>query len=202
MRAVPYIIYSSWAPCSGPKLAEERAIFDFRGSKSTQTPTAASEGIDNDGFKVVSHRKNRTLKPKPVATRISSAAARRARVYEKLSPNKPYYKQSCLPSEERDAALLEAERCKGIKLPQQSFKHGMIIRAVLHEAAFQGTAGASNVTDGDKFRTNSIYGPIYSKPRRMIVLATFKDNYIAVTLYTHNGRGLEGKSNPEEFVSV
>lgn len=36
----------------------------------------------------------------------------------------------------------------------------------------------------------------------MIVLATFQDNYIAVPIHTHNRRGLEGKANPEEFVSV
>lgn len=191
--------------------------FGWDGSSSTQVSTATSQvplsPVVEDGFTVVSRSKpplnarsthNRPLKHDAVTTPRSAAAASRARVYAGSAANKPpsQYKQSCLPVEERDPALLEAERYKGIKLPKESFKPGTIIRAVLHEPDFQGASGASNVTDGDKFRTNSVHGPIYTKTRKMIVLATFKDNYIAIPLYTHNGRGLQGKLNPEEFVSV
>lgn len=78
----------------------------------------------------------------------------------------------------------------------------MIIRAVLHEPDFQGATRASDITEADKCRTNTVHEAIYTETRKMIVVATFKDNYIAVPLYTHNGRGLEGKINPEEFISV
>lgn len=105
--------------------------------------------------------------------------------------------------EERDPVLVEVERNKGLKLPKESFKPGTIFRAVLHEPDFKGVAGATNFTEIDRFRTtDTVHGPIYTKTRKMIVLATFQDNYIAVPIYTHNGRGLEGKTKPEEFVSV
>lgn len=170
--------------------------------------------VVEDGFTLVSRPKvlrnkarttyNRSLNSYAPTAPRSAAAVRRANVYEGPTPNKPpsHYKQSCLPVEERDPVLLEAERNKGKQLPKESFKPGTIIRAILHEPDFQGVARASDVTRADRFRTDSVPGPIYTKTRKMIVLATFHDNYIAVPLYTHNGRGLEGKVKPEEFVSV
>ncbi|MCJ1463786.1 hypothetical protein MMC07_002395 [Pseudocyphellaria aurata] len=130
----------------------------------------------------------------------STAAVSRATVYER--PISSHYKQSCLPSEQRDPILLEAELKQGTKLPKEAFKPGAIIRAVLHEQDFQGAAGASDVIRADKYKTDSVYGRICTKARKMIVMATFEDNYIAVPIYTHNGRGLEGKAKPQEFVSV
>lgn len=190
----------------------------WRDSPSNQRSTALSKApfspLIEDGFTLVSRPKvplakartthNRPLKSYANSTPRSAAAVSRAGVYEGPIPKKPpsHYKQSCLPVGERDPVVLEAERNKGIKMPKESFKPGTIIRAVLHEQDFQGVAGASDITRADRFRTDSVHGPIYTKTRKMIVLATFEDNYIAVPLYTHNGRGLEKKVKPQEFVSV
>lgn len=182
-------------------------------SSSDQHSTAAPQApltpiIDDDDFKVISRLKTRTAKARTCNRSInprSAAAVSRANIYNGPTPkNNPssYYKQSCLPADERDPVLFEAERNKGTTLPRESFKTGMIIRAVLHEPDFQGAARASDITEADKCKTNTVHGAIYTKSRKMIVVATFKDNYIAVPLYTHNGRGLEGKSNPEEYISV
>lgn len=185
-----------------------------------QDSTSASQALTSptleDGFKVVTHSKASAAKPKSkapnnrpltslAATHRSNAAIRWAGVSEESRPKKlpSHYKQSCLPVEERDPVLVEVERNKGLKLPKESFKPGTIFRAVLHEPDFKGVAGATNFTEIDRFRTtDTVHGPIYTKTRKMIVLATYQDNYIALPIYTHNGRGLEGKTKPEEFVSV
>ena len=65
-----------------------------------------------------------------------------------------------------------------------------------------GASVVTPATQADSFRTDSLHGPIYTKTRKIIVLATLQNNYIAVPLYTHHGQGLEGKAKPEDFVSV
>ena len=195
-----------------------RVGIGWNSTSSSQRPTTASHlpisPILEDGFKLVSRPKVQTHRGKSThnkgpdsfaaTTNKSAAAVRRRDVYEGPTPQKPisHYKQSCLPVDERDPVLLEIERSKGFKLSKESFKPGTIIRTILHEPDFHGTTSASYVTQAAKFTTDSIHGPIFSKTRKMIVLATFQDNYIALPLYTHNGRGLEGKVKPEEFVSV
>lgn len=86
-----------------------------------------------------------------------------------------YYKQSVLPVEERDPVLLEVEQNKGSKISKALYKPGMIIRVILHEPHFN---LASMVAD--KNRTESIFGPIHSKYRKMIVIALYEDHYIAM----------------------
>lgn len=212
---------SSLTPCERRKSrpedsdqANQQTLSSSTSSLNQRSAAASHAPLSpaiEDGFTLVSRpaakarttAHNKTSKSYAPSSHRSAAAVSRAGVYKGPIPNKPpsHYKQSCLPVEERDTVLLEAERSKGRKLPKQSFRPGTIIRAVLHEPDF-GVAGASDVTLADRFRTNSIHGPIYTKTRKMIVLATFQDNYIAVPLYTHNGRGLDGKANPDEFISI
>jgi len=132
-------------------------------------------------------------------------------------------KQSCLPIGERDANLVLAEQNKGRKykvtllphpppapplygfeltksagkLAKEVYKTGMIIRAALHEPFL---SGATDVAD--KSRTESKFGAICTKYRKMIVVALYQDHYVALPLYTHNGNGLQGKAKPDEFVSI
>ena len=108
-----------------------------------------------------------------------------------------HYRQSALPVEERDPVLLEVEQNTGRKISKELYKPGMIIRAILHEPHFNPT---STVVDSN--RTQSIFGPIHSKYRKMIVIALYEGHYIAIPLYTHNGNGLTRKSRPDEYVSV
>ena len=114
------------------------------------------------------------------------------------------YKQSCLPVDERDPVLAELEKNKGSKLAKENFKIGMIIRAPLHEEDYSRGRGVADTdaTVADKFRTDSKFGAIFTKYRHMIVIALYQDHYVAVPLYTHNGKGLEHKVKADEFVSV
>ncbi|KAL9611124.1 MAG: hypothetical protein Q9167_004204 [Letrouitia subvulpina] len=132
----------------------------------------------------------------------SSAARSRQSVYSG-GKSQNHYKQSCLPVEERDPRVLEIEEGKGQRMPKNWFRPGMIIRAVLHEQDYIAACGESNLTvDDDRYRTSTPFGSIYSKQRKMIVLRLFEDHYTAIPLFTHNGKGLVNKKNPNEFVSV
>lgn len=156
---------------------------------STKARTTAYRQVKNTGL---------TVSPPSVA------AMDRGSVYANRGKALSNYKQSCLPTNERDPLLTEVERNKGVRLTKEMFKPGMIIRCAHHEQDFVagGAPGASDATLADKYRTDSKFGTIFTKYRKMIVVALYHDHYVAVPLYTHNGRGLEKKPKPDEFVSV
>lgn len=203
----------------GPGLGNK---WEQRGATGNSTPSPVRK-TDDDGYTTVAAAKrpsgkqshlqptngNRgpeisfadsTRPPRQQADRFSS-------IYNPQASRKPakptsHYKQSCLPVEERDPTLIELERNKGNKYPKHAFKPGMIIRGILHEQDYIAATTGSNLTIQDKNRTDSRYGPICTKVRKMIVLALFQDHYTAIPLFTHNGNGLDRKEKPEEFVSV
>ncbi|KAI4158045.1 MAG: hypothetical protein LQ342_007808 [Letrouitia transgressa] len=135
----------------------------------------------------------------------SAAALSRAASYAGARP-RSIYKQSCLPIDERDPVQVRAEANRGVKLKKANFKIGMIIRAPLHEQDFKGgratSVAGSEATVAEKYTTESKFGTIFTKYRKMIVVAMHQDNYVAIPLYTHNGQGLHNKARPDEFVSV
>ena len=106
-------------------------------------------------------------------------------------------KQSCLPVSERDPDLLFAEQNKGRKLAKEVYKPGMIVRAILHEPFL---TAATDIKD--KSRSESIYGTVFTKYRKMVVVALYQNHYIALPIYTHHGKGLQGKAEPDEYVSI
>ena len=114
----------------------------------------------------------------PVAQRLVAAAGR-SEIYKPKSGSS-YYKQSALPADQRDPVLLAIETNRGGVFPKDKFKPGMIIRAAMHEQDFHGTAGASLVTLADKYRSDTKFGPIYTKYRKLVVIALYESHYIAV----------------------
>ena len=123
-----------------------------------------------------------------------------ARTHIQNSHQKPlssYMKQSCLPVDERDPVLELAEQQKGRRLAKEVYKPGMIIRAPLHEPFLPGATDMK-----DRTRTESLQGPVFTKVRKMIVVALYYDHYTALPVYTHNGNGLERKPVTDEFVSI
>ncbi|KAL9036987.1 MAG: hypothetical protein Q9214_005893 [Letrouitia sp. 1 TL-2023] len=154
------------------------------------------------------HRKSNNRKPEyggayNRAQFTSPAARSRQSVYSGGGKSQSHYKQSCLPVDERDPIVLEIEQGKGQRMSKDWFRAGMIIRAVLHEQDYIAACGKSNLTlDDDRYRTNTPFGSICSKRRKMIVLQLYEDHYIAIPLFTHNRTGLVNKRNPDEFVSV
>ncbi|KAL9611127.1 MAG: hypothetical protein Q9167_004207 [Letrouitia subvulpina] len=179
---------------------------------------------NNDGFQAVPNTKksrNKTPHTRPevipqgseryelrnrgTANPPSAAALSRAASYASVRP-RSIYKQSCLPVDERDPVQVQAEANRGVKLTKANFKIGMIIRAPLHEQDFkEGRAtsvAGSEATVAEKYTTESRFGTIFTKYRKMIVVALHQDNYVAIPLYTHNGKGLQNKARPDEFVSI
>lgn len=80
------------------------------------------------------------------------------------------------------------------------FHPGMIIGAPLHEQDYN-AANSTMTTDNKSITASEMFGSIHSKHRKMIVVACFSKHYVAVPLYTHNGRGLANK-RADEYVSV
>ncbi|KAI9702987.1 MAG: hypothetical protein M1836_008201 [Candelina mexicana] len=108
-----------------------------------------------------------------------------------------YLKQSALPVSERDPELYEIEKNEGARVNKNSFRPGMIFRAVIHEPLADRKAAK-----GGKGRTESNHGPICTKYRKLIVIGIYEDHVVALPIYTHNGEGLNHKLNPDEYVSI
>lgn len=58
------------------------------------------------------------------------------------------------------------------------------------------------MTVADRYTTESRFGTIHSKYRKMIVIALYETHYLAIPLYTHNGNGVARKPKPDEYISV
>ena len=103
----------------------------------------------------------------------------------------------------RSTAMRDGGRDRQV-LPKKVFRRGLIIRGPLHEQDYQGASSQSNYTVAvaNTNRTESRFGPIHTKVRKMIVVECYQDHYIAVPLFTHGGRGLTNKRAPEEFIRL
>ncbi|KAI1123540.1 hypothetical protein F5Y10DRAFT_269959 [Nemania abortiva] len=83
--------------------------------------------------------------------------------------------------------------------PPESYRVGIIFSAPHH------TAGSSDegwVSISDPYQTATPFGIVYSKFRKMVVIKVFGEHCICVPIYSHNGRGLEGKEFIKEYVSI
>ncbi|KAI4130766.1 MAG: hypothetical protein LQ341_006426 [Variospora aurantia] len=202
----------------------------IRGSASTSTQPpdpipSIPEGIDsnkhrrNDLYPSASEaslgrqRSSRYNHHPPSALNPPSAAA-----VSRAASYTPYqrpasYNRSHIPDPMTDWLRIRREANQGVRLRKDEYKPGMIIRAPLHEQDGRGDAralgssssvgsNASEATLAEKYTTPSRFGPIFTKYRKMIVVACHQDNYVAIPLYTHNGNGLVYKTRPDEFVSV
>lgn len=80
----------------------------------------------------------------------------------------------------------------------ESYKIGTIF-STPHHTAF---SSQQWVSASDPHQTPTAFGVVYSKFRKMIVIKKFGQHCICVPIYTHNGRGLEGKQFITEYVSI
>ncbi|KAL8828028.1 MAG: hypothetical protein Q9170_006779 [Blastenia crenularia] len=179
-----------------------------RSTPKDNKPKPPPNPKDDDGFVTVSRAKPCTIE-KPTLRNVngrhsppSNAADSRRSVYHPPTKTTSHYKESVLPLADRDPALLEIEANKGQKYYKSEYRAGQVIRGIVHEQDYMATSTGANLTNTDRTRTDSRYGPICTKYRKMIVLALFEDHYQAIPLFTHNGNGLTNKTRPEEFVSV
>lgn len=158
-------------------------------AKSKYQPSSAqSNNSKETNFKHVRETSRARISPP------SAAAASRTNVYA-FRP-KSIYQQGFLPIEESDSAQVRAQANKSTRISKEAFRLGMIIRAAVHEQELP------NTTNADKSITDSKFGPICTKYRKMIIIALHQDHYLALPMFTHNGKGLVNKARPDEFISV
>ena len=86
-----------------------------------------------------------------------------------------------------------------IRLQKESYGIGDVFWAPLHEEDFRrghtyGINSTISRTPNGEF--------VHSKTRPHIIIALFREHFIAVPVYTHQGNGLHWKQNTDEFVSV
>ncbi|KAL8697889.1 MAG: hypothetical protein Q9201_006875 [Fulgogasparrea decipioides] len=196
-----------------PTIVDDQEGYKNVGQARSNSTRAIPVNPRGEASSRYNHRPLRVLNP-PSAAAVSRAASSRAASYT------PYqrpaaYSRSLLPDSEHEYHMLQRrEANRGIRLRKGEYKAGMIIRAPLHEQDSKGGAPrpggtgssvatmASEATQAEKYTTESRFGTIFTKYRKMIVVALHQDNYVALPLYTHNGRGLVNKVQPDEFVSV
>ncbi|KAI4097800.1 MAG: hypothetical protein LQ344_000072 [Seirophora lacunosa] len=169
-------------------------------------PPASQASLKYEGSSRYNHR------PPSALTPHSAAAVSRATSYRPYQ-RPPSQSRSHVPDPMTDWLRIRREANQGVRLRKDEYKLGMIIRAPLHEQDSRGDAralgssssvgsNASEATLAEKYTTPSRFGAIFTKYRKMIVVACHQDNYVAIPLYTHNGNGLVYKARPDEFVSV
>ncbi|KAI4167906.1 MAG: hypothetical protein LQ348_007593 [Seirophora lacunosa] len=158
-----------------------------------------------NGWKTVDHTKPKSAMRPTDGNRQrppSAAADSRRKVYETSAKPKSIHKQVMLPPEERDPTVEDIEANKGVVLHKSQFKPGMIIRGKLHEQDYKATSSSSNITIADPYRSDTKFGPICTKYRKMIVIALFEDHYLSIPVFTHNGHGLADKTKTEEYIGI
>ena len=106
-----------------------------------------------------------------------------------------------LNMQEQETTTFVSDKAQGQTYSKDSFKPGTILRAPLHEQNWN-TPDQLASSPEDKSMTYSRYGPIHTKVRKMIVISTFEDHYVALPCFSHQGRGLERKAKPEEYVGI
>lgn len=100
---------------------------------------------------------------------------------------------------------------------KSEFKVGMVIRMNIHESDFKGTSKAaiahasqaSTLVDGGRgdkrrkeHRHHGDFGPIYSENRIFIVVNVAEDVFMAIPLFTHEGKGLGKILDKKSWISV
>ena len=129
------------------------------------------------------------------------------RTQERYAPQPDQRIQGKDPCEHRPSVFRSNPPNKSIVIPRQDIKPGVIIRAPLHQQDFKGVSQDTEVTAivqpvADHNVTRSKFGDIFTKFRKMIVIACYENHFVAIPMYTHNGVGLRYKKKPEEYISV
>ncbi|XXG95617.1 hypothetical protein Hte_001885 [Hypoxylon texense] len=86
-----------------------------------------------------------------------------------------------------------------IKNPVDAYRPGVVFSAPFHTST---TLDEAYVKSDDPNLTASPFGTICSKYRKLIVLNTYGEHCTVLPIYTHNGKGLDGKKFVAEFITI
>ncbi|PVH75149.1 hypothetical protein DL98DRAFT_593420 [Cadophora sp. DSE1049] len=81
------------------------------------------------------------------------------------------------------------------------FKLGHVIVTAMHEAQFEDLSMKPADRKSGQV-TYTRYGPIYSKPRKLVVIARYPEHMVCLPIYTNRGTGLRNKENKEHYMGV
>jgi hypothetical protein len=85
------------------------------------------------------------------------------------------------------------------KLPNE-YKAGLVICAATHEPDFN----LEPAEEHHRYRSNTVFGPIYSKERKYVLIHCYHNHAIALPIYTHGKKGLDSKPAflKDQYVSI
>jgi hypothetical protein len=85
------------------------------------------------------------------------------------------------------------------KLPNE-YKAGLVICAATHEADFN----LEPAEEHNRYRSNTVFGPVYSKERKYVLIHCYHNHAIALPIYTHGKKGLDSKPGflKDQYVSI
>ncbi|KAI0191859.1 hypothetical protein F4808DRAFT_475968 [Astrocystis sublimbata] len=90
-------------------------------------------------------------------------------------------------------------RDSDIIYPRDRYQVGTIFSAPHHTASSDDERW---VAVNDPNNTATPFGIVHSKYRKMVVVKVFGEHCLCLPIYSHNGRGLEGKEFVKEYVSI
>ncbi|KAL2063097.1 hypothetical protein VTL71DRAFT_6169 [Oculimacula yallundae] len=98
-----------------------------------------------------------------------------------------------------------AEEVKFSKIgnPQflEAFKLGHVIGTAIHTPFYIDEKTPAKLQQSDIIAQTK-FGPIISKNRKFMVIARYPDHIVTLPIYTHNGRGLQDKSNKKDYIGI
>ncbi|CZT42952.1 uncharacterized protein RSE6_02920 [Rhynchosporium secalis] len=88
----------------------------------------------------------------------------------------------------------------GVRQDYRDFKLGHVITRVAH-STFIIDPAFGNETPPDMI-TWTKFGPVYSKPRKFVIIARFLDHMVCLPIFSYGGSGLSRKPNKKEYVGI
>ena len=84
------------------------------------------------------------------------------------------------------------------------FKLGHVIVTAMHEAHFEDLSLklADRISRQDRQVSYTRYGPVYSKPRKLVIIARYPEHMLCLPIYTNRQTGLRNKENKEHYMGV
>ena len=84
------------------------------------------------------------------------------------------------------------------KRQPSDFYPGLVISTPIHEPDFD----PSNIGKLEPRRVDTVLGPVYSKARKLIVIAVFEDHCVTIPIFSFNENGIKFKSNKDDYVAI
>jgi hypothetical protein len=148
-------------------------------------------------YRVSGSRVDRTYRSSSPSTQVSGIR-RQSSVHSSLPRIRELASSERRHSDSRTTSSI-TKRWGQMSLSTTECKPGAIIRSMVFEPW---RTDMLSSTTSNKSLIQTAKGPICAKERKLIVIQTYRSHYIALPCFSHNGNGLQYKSNKDEYVSI